>query len=53
MGIGTGMVLLGEVAIILATLHLDRGILPAKFCSTMIFIIALTTVVTPLLKIGL
>ena len=52
MGIGAGMVSRGEVALILAAMGLESGLLPAKYYTAMIIVIILTTLVTPpLLKL--
>ena len=52
MGIGAGMISRGEVALILAAMGLESGLLPAEYYTAMIIVIILTTLVTPpLLKI--
>lgn len=52
MGIGAGMISRGEVALILAAMGLDSGLLPAEYYTVMIIVVILTTVVTPpLLKL--
>lgn len=52
LGIGSGMISRGEVALILAAMGLQSGLLHASYYTSAIFVIILTTVVTPpLLKI--
>ena len=47
MGIGAGMISRGEVALILAVMGLESGLLPADYYTSMIIVIIVTTVVTP------
>ncbi|RDW19648.1 cation:proton antiporter [Oceanobacillus chungangensis] len=47
MGIGAGMVSRGEVALILAAMGLESGLLPAEYYTSMIIVIIVTTLVTP------
>ena len=47
MGIGAGMISRGEVALILAVMGLESGLLPAEYYTSMIIVIIVTTVVTP------
>lgn len=52
MGVGAGMVSRGEVALILAAMGLESGLLPAHYYTAMIIVIIVTTIVTPpLLKL--
>ena len=52
MGIGAGMISRGEVALILAAMGLESGLLPSQYYTAMIIVVILTTLVTPpLLKI--
>ena len=52
MGIGAGMISRGEVALILAALGLEGGLLPTEYYTSMIIVIIVTTLVTPpLLKV--
>lgn len=52
MGIGAGMISRGEVALILAVMGLESGLLPAEYYTSAIIVVIATTVVTPpLLKI--
>lgn len=52
MGIGAGMISRGEVALILAAIGLESGLLAAEYYTSAIIVVILTTVVTPpLLKI--
>ncbi len=52
MGIGAGMISRGEVALILAAMGLESGLLPAQYYTSMIIVVILTTLVTPpLLKL--
>lgn len=52
MGIGAGMVSRGEVALILATLGLESGLLRNEYYTSMIIVILVTTLITPpLLKV--
>lgn len=51
-GIGAGMISRGEVALILAAIGLESGLLAAEYYTSAIIVVILTTVVTPpLLKI--
>lgn len=47
MGIGAGMVSRGEVALILAAIGLEGGLLPVEYYTSMIIVIIVTTLVTP------
>ncbi|MCG7344573.1 cation:proton antiporter [Sporosarcina sp. ACRSL] len=47
MGIGAGMISRGEVALILAVMGLESGLLPAEYYTSMIIVIIVTTIVTP------
>lgn len=52
MGIGAGMISRGEVALILAAMGLESGLLPTEYYTAMIIVIIVTTLVTPpLLKL--
>ena len=52
MGIGAGMISRGEVALILAALGLEGGLLPTDYYTSVIIVIIVTTLVTPpLLKV--
>ncbi|RKD27094.1 sodium:proton antiporter [Ammoniphilus oxalaticus] len=52
MGIGSGMISRGEVALILAAMGLEGGLLAAQYYTSTIIVIILTTLVTPpLLKV--
>ncbi|WP_274307264.1 cation:proton antiporter [Solibacillus daqui] len=52
MGVGAGMVSRGEVALILAAMGLESGLLPANYYTAMIIVVIVTTIVTPpLLKL--
>ena len=52
MGIGSGMISRGEVALILAAMGLEGGLLHPEYYTSTIIVVILTTVVTPpLLKI--
>ena len=52
MGIGAGMISRGEVALILAAIGLESGLLHPEYYTSAIIVVILTTVVTPpLLKI--
>lgn len=52
LGIGAGMISRGEVALILAAMGLESGLLPKTDYTPMIIVIILTTIVTPpLLKL--
>lgn len=52
MGIGAGMISRGEVALILAAMGLESGLLPTEYYTAMIIVVIVTTLVTPpLLKI--
>lgn len=51
-GIGAGMISRGEVALILAVMGLESGLLPQEYYTSSIIVVILTTVVTPpLLKL--
>lgn len=52
-GIGAGMISRGEVALILATMGLESGLLPAEYYTSMIIVIIVTTLVTPPLLKGI
>ncbi|MBD8032212.1 MULTISPECIES: cation:proton antiporter [Solibacillus] len=47
MGVGAGMVSRGEVALILAAMGLEGGLLPANYYTSVIIVIIVTTIVTP------
>lgn len=47
MGVGAGMVSRGEVALILAAMGLESGLLPSTYYTAMILVVIFTTVVTP------
>ena len=47
MGIGAGMISRGEVALILAVMGLESGLLPTQYYTSMIIVIIVTTIVTP------
>lgn len=47
MGVGAGMVSRGEVALILAAMGLEGGLLPAGYYTSIIIVIIVTTIVTP------
>lgn len=47
MGIGAGMISRGEVALILAAMGLESGLLPQQYYTSMIIVIIITTLVTP------
>lgn len=52
MGVGAGMVSRGEVALILAAMGLEGGLLPGNYYTSIIIVIIVTTIVTPpLLKL--
>lgn len=52
MGVGAGMISRGEVALILAAMGLESGLLPSEYYTSMIIVIIVTTIVTPpLLKV--
>lgn len=52
MGVGAGMVSRGEVALILAAMGLESGLLPANYYTAMIIVVIVTTIATPpLLKL--
>lgn len=52
MGVGAGMVSRGEVALILAAMGLEGGLLPGNYYTSIIIVIIVTTIVTPpLLKV--
>lgn len=52
MGIGAGMISRGEVALILAAIGLEAGLLAQEYYTSAIIVVILTTVVTPpLLKV--
>jgi monovalent cation:proton antiporter-2 (CPA2) family protein len=52
MGIGAGMISRGEVALILAVMGLESGLLPTQYYTAMVIVIIVTTLVTPpLLKV--
>ncbi|SFS45904.1 transporter, monovalent cation:proton antiporter-2 (CPA2) family [Marininema halotolerans] len=46
-GIGTGMISRGEVALIIASLGLERGLLAQEFYTSTIIVVILTTLLTP------
>ncbi|SDX42300.1 sodium/proton-potassium antiporter GerN, CPA2 family [Marininema mesophilum] len=45
--IGAGMISRGEVALIIAALGLEKGLLAPQFYTTMIIVVILTTLITP------
>ncbi|MFJ8063630.1 cation:proton antiporter [Psychrobacillus sp. NPDC096426] len=47
MGIGAGMISRGEVALILAVMGLESGLLPTQYYTSMIIVVIGTTIVTP------
>jgi monovalent cation:proton antiporter-2 (CPA2) family protein len=47
MGIGAGMISRGEVALILAAMGLESGLLPSQYYTAMIIVVIVTTLVTP------
>ncbi len=47
MGVGAGMISRGEVALILAAMGLESGLLPATYYTSIIIVIIVTTIVTP------
>ena len=52
MGVGAGMISRGEVALILAAMGLESGLLPSNYYTAMIIVVIVTTIVTPpLLKL--
>jgi len=52
MGVGAGMISRGEVALIIAAMGIESGLLPTEYYTAMIIVVILTTIVTPpLLKI--
>lgn len=52
MGVGAGMISRGEVALILAVMGIESGLLPQEYYTSSIIVIIVTTLVTPpLLKI--
>lgn len=52
MGIGAGMISRGEVALILAVMGLESGLLPEQYYTAIIIVVIVTTLVTPpLLKL--
>lgn len=48
-GIGSGMVSRGEVALIIATLGLENGLLEPKYFTVLVLVVILTTLITPYL----
>lgn len=46
-GIGSGMVSRGEVALIIATIGLESGLLQQKYFTVLVIVVILTTLVTP------
>lgn len=48
-GIGSGMVSRGEVALIIATLGLESGLLEQKYFTVLVLVVILTTLITPYL----
>lgn len=46
-GIGAGMISRGEVALIIAAIGLESGLLPSDYYTAMIIVVILTTIVTP------
>lgn len=53
LGIGAGMISRGEVALILASMGLQQGLVPQSHYTSMIIVIILTTIVTPPLLKGI
>jgi monovalent cation:proton antiporter-2 (CPA2) family protein len=53
MGIGAGMISRGEVALILAAMGLESGLLPTQYYTAMIIVVIITTLVTPPLLKGI
>jgi monovalent cation:proton antiporter-2 (CPA2) family protein len=54
LGIGSGMVSRGEVALIIATIGLESGLLAQKYFTVLVIVVIVTTLVTPfLLKLTL
>ena len=52
MGVGAGMISRGEVALIIAAMGIESGLLPIEYYTAMIIVVILTTIVTPpLLKV--
>lgn len=49
LGIGSGMVSRGEVALIIATIGLESGLLVQKYFTVLVIVVILTTLVTPFL----
>lgn len=49
LGIGSGMVSRGEVALIIATIGLESGLLEQEYFTVLVIVVILTTIVTPLL----
>ncbi|MFC0214402.1 cation:proton antiporter [Paenibacillus chartarius] len=49
LGIGSGMVSRGEVALIIATIGLESGLLLQKYFTVLVIVVILTTLVTPFL----
>lgn len=49
MGIGSGMVSRGEVALIIATIGLESGLLEQRYFTVLVIVVILTTLVTPFL----
>lgn len=49
LGIGSGMVSRGEVALIIATIGLESGLLEQRYFTVLVIVVILTTIVTPLL----
>ncbi|MCC3373694.1 cation:proton antiporter [Cohnella sp. REN36] len=48
-GIGSGMVSRGEVALIIATIGLESGLLHQKYFTVLVIVVILTTLITPFL----
>lgn len=51
-GIGSGMVSRGEVALIIAAIGLEAGLLPNEYFTSIVIVVILTTLVTPLMLKG-
>ena len=52
MGVGAGMISRGEVALIIAAMGIESGLLPTQYYTAMIIVVIVTTIVTPpLLKL--
>ena len=47
MGVGAGMISRGEVALILAAMGIESGLLPVEYYTAIIIVVIVTTIVTP------